>query len=73
MTVDGNSVEPVLVGDCMLAVPLTQGAHQVAFRYHNAAFSLGWKISLGCALIFASAAAIVLIPRRQRGKFEKRA
>ena len=52
VTVDGKRVDTVLVGDCMAAVPLTEGSHSVTFRYHNAAFSLGWKISAACAAVF---------------------
>lgn len=52
VTVDGREVETQLVGDCMVAVELTEGTHTLTFRYHNAAFSLGWKLSLACALVF---------------------
>ena len=51
--VDGVAVEPVLVGNVMLAVELTEGNHTVSFRYENRAFSMGWKITLLCALVFA--------------------
>jgi len=50
--VDGSPAHTVLVGDAMIAVPLERGVHVVTFRYHNSAFSLGWKITLGCALAF---------------------
>ena len=52
VTVDGREVEPRLVGDCMVAVELTEGDHILTFQYHNAAFSLGWKLSLACVLVF---------------------
>ena len=52
VTVDGKEVEPVLVGDVMIGVPMTAGQHTVAFTYQNKAFDLGWKICLGCFLIF---------------------
>ena len=72
--VDGEEVETVLVGDAMLAIPLSQGEHTVSFRYRNPAFSLGWKISLVCAAVLA-----VLYrhsnqsraPRQHKGKFQK--
>ena len=51
--VDGKAVKTELVGDCMLAVPLTAGSHSVVFLYHNNEFSLGWKLSLACAAVFA--------------------
>ncbi len=50
--VDGEPAEIRLVGDCMAAVELTEGQHTVVFTYHNAAFSLGWKITLACAAAF---------------------
>ena len=50
--VDGKPVEIVLVGDAMVGVPLTEGEHDIRFHYHNAAFSLGWKLSLACAAAF---------------------
>ena len=39
--VDGKPAEIKLVGDCMVAVNLTKGVHNVRLMYHNAAFSLG--------------------------------
>ena len=50
--VDGEPAEITLVGDCMIGVELTEGSHRVSFRYHNAAFALGWKVSLGFAVVF---------------------
>ena len=50
--VDGETVDTVLVGDAMCAVPLTEGEHLVTFSYRNGAFSLGWKVTLLCFLIF---------------------
>lgn len=63
-TVDGSPAEIRLVGDCMCAVELTEGSHAVSFHYHNAALSLGWKISLGCALVFLL---VVLIVEKPHG------
>ena len=52
--VDGEEAEIVLTGDVMVGVMLTEGEHEVEFRYHNAAFAWGWKISLLCAVIFGA-------------------
>ena len=52
VTVDGEEAEVVLTGDVMVGVMLTEGQHEVEFRYRNAAFSWGWKISLLCAVVF---------------------
>ena len=51
VTVDGKAVQPAMVGDAMVAVLLPEGRHTVVFMYHNAAFSLGWKITVACVLI----------------------
>ena len=75
--VDGRETEALLVGDCMIGVGLTEGSHTVSFRYHNAAFSLGWKITLLCTGVFALLVWLVYRPelpgRKQKrsGRFEK--
>ena len=66
--VDGHPVETAVVGDCMLALPLSAGSHSIRLTYHNAAFSLGWKLSLACAAVFA-----VLIMTCYRGELRQRA
>ena len=53
---DGKPAGIRLVGDCMVAVNLTKGVHTVRLTYRNAAFSLGWKISLACAAVFGGLA-----------------
>ena len=70
VTVDGQPAEITLVGGAMIGVMLTPGTHQITLTYHNAAFSLGWKISLLCAALFLAAARLYR-PRRKKGKFEK--
>lgn len=71
-TVDGKPAQSVLIGDAMLGLLLPEGQHTVTFRYHNAAFSLGWKVTLGCAIVFG-----LLIwrayptPTRKKGKYQK--
>ena len=61
----------MLIGNCMIGLNLTEGTHTVTFRYENAAFQLGWKITLVCALLFAGIALPVYNSRRQKGKYEK--
>ena len=46
VAIDGEPAEIRLVGDCMVAVEISEGTHTVACTYRNAAFSLGWKITL---------------------------
>jgi len=46
------------VGDAMIGVKLTEGQHTVVFTYRNAAFSLGWKVSLVCFAIFIAIIAV---------------
>jgi len=69
--VDGEDAEIVLVGDCMIGLHLTEGSHMVSFAYHNAAFSLGAKITLLCVLIFGVMVWKVYKPRIPQGKYEK--
>ncbi|MDO5546510.1 MAG: YfhO family protein [Eubacteriales bacterium] len=72
-TVDGTPVETVLVGDCMLALPLTAGSHSVKIVYRNSAFILGLRISLACAAVFV----VLMLTcyrseiRRKTGKFAR--
>lgn len=77
--VDGQEVEIRLVGECMVAVELTEGSHSLEFVYRNEAFSLGWKISLLCAAVFLALVQLIYRPdwrkwlgsHRQGGKYAK--
>ena len=71
--VDGEPAQIVLVGDVMVGLLLTEGQHTVTFAYHNAAFSLGWKISLICLVGFVSICFLMYQPKlkKSKGKFEK--
>ncbi len=72
-TVDGEPVETVMIGDAMVGVLVTKGYHNVAFTYRNNAFRLGWKISLGCLLIFLGVYVLYYKPfqKQTSGKFQK--
>lgn len=67
--VDGEKASIVLIGDAMCGLPLTKGDHRIEFRYENLAFSLGWKISLGCFLVFIVITICSVLPKK--GKFAK--
>ena len=75
--VDGVDAQIVLTGDAMISVYLPEGEHRVTFTYHNAAFSLGWKLSLACAAAFLVLIQINYKPdwkaltRRKPGRFQK--
>ena len=72
--VDGEKAEIRLVGDCMIGVELSRGEHSVTYVYRNAAFSLGWKISLLCTAVFLSLYFTLYrpkLPKHTKGKFEK--
>ncbi len=69
--VDGKPAQIVEIGDAMIGLLLPEGSHTVTFRYHNAAFSLGWKISLACAVIFAALYWSIYQPQRKKGRYEK--
>ena len=68
--VDDEEADITLVGEVMVAVPLTEGSHTVEYIYRNDAFSLGWKISAICLLLFGITAPIYYHTRK-KGKFEK--
>ena len=69
--VDGKPVDTVSIGGAMVGLILPKGTHEISFRYHNAAFSLGWKISLACTAVFVGLYLSIYRPQRKRGKFEK--
>ncbi len=69
--VDGRQADIVLIGDAMIGLLLSKGSHTVTFRYHNPAFSLGWKISLTCAVVFIGLYLSIYRLRRKKGKYEK--
>ena len=71
--VDGKKVDIQLVGDCMVAVPMTEGQHLVEYTYRNSAFALGWKITLLSAAVFGLLAysSAKREPHRKRGRFER--
>ena len=71
VTVDGNPVEPVLVGDVMVSVPLTAGTHTVTFTYNNKAFNVGCIISLACLAVFVTLAWVCYHKPRKKGKYER--
>ena len=67
--VDGEIAEVTLVGDAMIGIPITKGLHTVTFVYRNPAFSIGWKISVLCALVVAGLALWIYPTRKKKGKF----
>ena len=69
--VDGKEVEPVLVGDCMMALPMTEGTHTVTFRYENHAFTTGLLISLVSLVIFLSTILVPYYIEKNKGKYLK--
>jgi len=71
--VDGEEAEIKLVGDAMIGVELIEGTHTVTFRFRNAAFSLGAKVTLLCGLVFLTLVMLVYKPKInvRPGKFQK--
>ncbi len=72
-TVDGKPVETVEIGNAMVGLLLSEGTHKIEFVYRNGAFSLGWKISAACLLIFTGITLAVYKPklRRYKGKYAR--
>lgn len=68
--VDGQEAEAVLVGECMISVPVTEGTHRVELVYRNRAFSLGWKLS---TLFFAVFALLWILSEHPRWLIRKKA
>ena len=69
-TVDGKPVQTVLIGGAMTGILLSEGEHTVCFTYQNSAFSLGWKISLGCLILLILLYIRYYKPQLKRGKFQ---
>jgi len=69
--VDGKEAKITLIGDAMIGILLTEGTHTVSFRYQNKAFDLGWKISLGSALVFVAITVPIYRSRKEKGRFLK--
>ena len=69
--VDNKEVPIVEIGNAMVGLLLSEGNHTVCFVYHNAAFSLGWKISLACLLVFIGLTWSVYYPKKKKGKYEQ--
>ena len=69
--VDGQPAEVLTVGEAMVSVMLTEGEHQVVFTYRNAAFALGWKISLACAVVFL-VLAYISRQKQSKGKYVRK-
>ena len=69
--VDWEPVETQLVGDAMLAIPLSKGYHEIALRYHNPAFSLGWKITVLSSALLLGLYLWIYPARKKKGKYAK--
>ena len=61
-TVDAEAVQTVLVGGCMIGIPLEAGSHEVILHYENEAFRLGSLVSLICFAAFAALTFLVYHP-----------
>jgi uncharacterized membrane protein YfhO len=66
--VDGEEAEIVTVGECMVAVPLSEGQHTVTFRYENKSFTIGLLVSLSCAAVFVGLLLLNRLLEKKRAK-----
>ncbi len=66
--VDGAPANTALVGDAMIGVYLTEGDHLVTFQYRNRAYSLGWKVTVVCAILFAGLILLYYPQYREKAK-----
>lgn len=69
--VDGEKADIIVIGDAMVGLSLSRGHHTVTFRYENSAFSLGWKVSLLCLMVFATLVYIACKKPVSQGRYEK--
>ena len=69
--VDGNTVEPTLVGDAMVAIPLSKGYHEISLRYHNPAFTFGCMVSLLSTVVLLGLYFWIYPAKKKKGKFAK--
>ncbi|MBQ2892532.1 MAG: YfhO family protein [Oscillospiraceae bacterium] len=60
--VDGEEAEVQLVGEAMVGVYLTEGEHQITFRYRNKSYTAGLIVTIICTLAFWGIAAYVHYP-----------
>ncbi len=70
VTVSQNAID--LVPPTYQTIPLSAGEHTVTFTYHNAAFALGWKISLACFVMFGVMLYLCRKPQKATGRYEAR-
>ena len=64
--VDDQEQEITLIGDCMIGLNLSQGAHTLRFVYQNRAFELGLLITGVSAGLFLLLVLICYRPRRKQ-------
>ena len=69
VTVDGEEKELIMTNDCLLAVDITPGEHEVTFTYLPKCYTTGSKISL--IGLGAFAGAIVLDELRKRRELKR--
>ena len=66
--VDGEEVQPVLIGDAMVGLLLSEGHHEITFFYKNREFEIGWKVSLLCLCLFVILYIILYREKNYSGK-----
>ncbi|MCD8019298.1 MAG: YfhO family protein, partial [Clostridiales bacterium] len=64
--VDGESVEAEAIGDAFLSIPLSEGEHTITMHYVPNGFSVGWKLSLLCFIIYIGICIFSPAIRRRR-------
>lgn len=73
VVVDGEVTKAEKIGNAFLAVPLTEGEHEITLTFTSDGFSEGWKISLISFGIFIFICAMMPgIRKRRRQKQEEK-
>lgn len=70
VTVDGKKVKTEKIGEAFLAVPLSEGTHEISLSFTPMGFSVGWKISLVCFGIFVLICVSFPVIRKKREQRE---
>ena len=68
VTIDGEKAELLKTYDSLLAVPITEGEHEVVFRYMPECFVLGLTISVCGIVVFAGAVVLSIIMKKRLNK-----
>ena len=70
--VDGKQTDTIEIGNAMVGLHLTEGQHEITFRYRNTSFYIGATISAICLIIFSLLTFFIYRDKNRKiiGKYE---